>query len=266
MRQDQLAKIENDVNAYMAEAVERAGDPAPYALKQAHTFRVCGHIRMLARSLDLSGDIRNRAAAAALLHDLGRFPQYRQFGTFSDPLSRNHAALSAGVVRCRRLLDGISRDEKRVILRAVALHNWPDVPTGLAGDLDLMARLLRDADKMDIFKVMTDLYTGPENGKASFITHDRRDDGRVSAALAAMVAGGRRLPYDRIRSLNDMKLFQLSMIYDINFPAALAHIQEHGVVPAIIGSMLPDNLVPDLDLLASVETALNRYMADRLGQ
>ena len=252
-----LNRIQRKVTAYMAGCVDRAKDPAPYTLKQAHTMRVCTHILMLARALDLSSDIKNISAALALLHDLGRFPQFRRYGTYSDPLSRNHAALGAGEIRRLRLLEGLPRRTRQLLYRAVVLHNREVLPAGLSASLDLQARLLRDADKLDIFKVITDVYTGPENGRPSFITHEYAEDGRLSSELTDALCRLNRISFERVRSLNDLKLFQLSMVFDLNFPAAHAHVLDQGVVPAMIRSM------PRAQSLDKVEKILIRYLADR---
>ena len=257
LARDVLNRLEGRVSAYMAQYIDGAEDPAPYVFKKDHTLRVCTQIRFLARSLGLSREIRNLSVAAALVHDLGRFPQFRRYNTFSDPLSRNHAALSVGEIRRLRLLEGLPRRTRQLLYRAVALHNRAALPEGLARELDRQARLLRDADKLDIFRVMTDLYTGPQNGHASFITHNYSDDGLIRPELIAEVTGWGRIAFSRVRSLNDLKLFQLSMIFDLNFPAAHAHVLAQGVVPAILRSM------PGARMLEDLELSLIRYLENQ---
>jgi hypothetical protein len=43
--------------------------------------------------------------AVALLHDVGRFPQYRRWRTFRDSESDNHARLSLEVIRHEAVLE-----------------------------------------------------------------------------------------------------------------------------------------------------------------
>ncbi len=251
MNQDDLKTLENRFHAYVAPFVAGAQDPEPYRLKQIHTNRVCDNISMLARSLDLSLAQSNIARATALFHDVGRFPQFESYGTFSDLLSKNHAALGVGVMSKHNLLEGVPGQERQLMLRAVTLHNRPRLPPGLEPPLSILARLLRDADKIDIYKVMLELYLGAENGKSSFITHDQKDDGRISGSLADEILSGKGIHYNRVSSLNDMKLFQLSMIYDLNFPAAFAVIRDRQVVQVILDSMPAS---PKLEVLARVMT------------
>lgn len=249
MTEDDFYSLKERFHAYAAPFIDGAPDPEPYKLKQVHTSRVCDNISMLARSLDLNLTEANIARAAALFHDVGRFPQFEIYGTFSDPLSKNHAALSVGVMVKHNFLEGIPDQERQLILRAVALHNRPRLPEGLEPRLSLLARLLRDADKIDIYKVMLDLYRSTENGKPSFITHDQRDDGRISGSLVDDIMNGKGVHYNRVATLNDMKLFQVSMIYDLNFPAAFAAMRDRQVVQVILNSMPAS---PELESLAGV--------------
>jgi len=62
------------------------------------------------------------------------------------------------------IVEGLHRLERRLILRAVALHNRPRLPKGLEPRLDLLARMLRDADKIDIYRVMKAHYLSAAKG------------------------------------------------------------------------------------------------------
>jgi hypothetical protein len=237
MTDDDLNIIKERFYLYSNPFVYRGADSEAHKLKQIHTARVCDNIKMLAASINLTGPEMNIARATAWLHDVGRFPQFETYGTFSDLLSKNHAALGVGVIVNQNLLEGISHKDRRLILRSVALHNRPRLPEGLESGLALPAKLLRDADKLDIYRVMMDLYRSAKSGKPSFITHDMADDGSVSAELADEIMQGKGFNYDRVSTLNDMKLFQMGMIYDLNFPAAFSAIRDQEVVPVILGSM-----------------------------
>ncbi|HCY85548.1 MAG TPA: diguanylate cyclase [Desulfobacteraceae bacterium] len=254
MNKDKLKRLEQQFLAYTSPFIQRADDPEPYIVKQDHTFRVAENMGMLAGSLDLDDRQGCIARAAALLHDLGRFPQFEAWGTFIDRRSVNHAALGLRVIIREGFLGGIPQTERRLILRTVALHNRPRLPRCLPDRLDCLARMLRDADKLDIYRVMLELYQRPVNGQTSFITHDRVDDGKISDDIANDILAGREVRLSRVTTLNDMKLFQLGMLADLNFPAAFRKVQHMGVVRIILGSM------PKSPLLRSLES----FMDDRV--
>ena len=258
MTSDELKQLESQFYTYTNGFVEKATNPEPYLLKQAHSERVCDNINRLSDSLGLGVSERTLARATALLHDIGRFPQFKNYDTFSDPMSKNHAALGVGVLVTQGITDSLSMSERRLILRTVALHNRPTLPSKLSTGLLKLARLLRDADKIDIFKVMTDLYRGRHDNKQNYITHDLRDDKIIPHALVDQIIAGRPIHYSQVKTLNGIKLFQLSMIFDLNFSAAFEMIKEKDVVRIITGSM-PGS--PRLDVL---ERVLDRYMDNKI--
>lgn len=261
MTEDGLKLIQTRFYEYTNAFIARAKDSYPYTLKQEHTLRVCDNILMLAGSLKLKGQMVLLAHAAALAHDMGRFPQFENYGTFSDPLSQNHGALGTGVLVKKKILEGVCRRDRQLILRAVALHNRARLPEGLGEELDLLARMLRDADKIDIYRVMKGYYLSAKNGSRSFLTHNLPDDGRVSRVFLSRLMDGRSIDFNEVASLNDMKLFQVSMILDLNFPAAYRAVSQMEVIDVILtsmpGSPMMDELMQKLNLEMKMAAELN---------
>ncbi|HIJ20998.1 MAG TPA: HD domain-containing protein, partial [Deltaproteobacteria bacterium] len=87
-------------------------------LKRYHTQRVCEAILDIGRHEGLSGEDLHMAEAAALLHDIGRFEQYRRYKTFSDRRSENHALLGVKVIQENRILKDVDPAKARIIIRA----------------------------------------------------------------------------------------------------------------------------------------------------
>ena len=144
MTSDEFEQLKNWFYDYTGKFISDVSDPAPYMLKREHTIRVCNNIDMLSGSLRLEETERVLARTAGLVHDIGRFTQFKVYGTFSDPLSKNHAALGVGVLVKEGLPDILSAYERRMILRTVALHNRPTLPSKLStGLLNLNTMQLR---------------------------------------------------------------------------------------------------------------------------
>ena len=85
-------------------AAENDGDRKNYVLKESHTYAVCDNALLIARGLGLDEEETALAAVIALFHDAGRFPQYRDYRTFRDSVSKNHAVLGAKVLLEQQLL------------------------------------------------------------------------------------------------------------------------------------------------------------------
>ena len=258
MTSDEFEQLKNWFYDYTGKFISDVSDPAPYMLKREHTLRVCNNIDMLSGSLRLEETERVLARTAALVHDIGRFTQFKVYGTFSDPLSKNHAALGVGVLTKQKFPFPLPAVEKRLILKTIALHNRPYLPSTLSPDLLQLARMLRDADKIDIYKVMTDLYRNHHNTAQNYITHNLPDDKQVPPELVEQIIAGNAVHYNQVNSLNGIKLFQLSMIFDLNFPTAFESIQKQDVVGAILGSM------PTFPRLEDLEQGMTKYISDRI--
>jgi len=225
---------------YTTGFITRAVNAHPYLTKKIHTLRVVENIVFLGEKLGLSPQRMRLAKAAALLHDIGRFRQFETHGTFSDHASKNHGALGVGVIRKHRLLASWPMREKKQIIRSIALHNAYHLPRKMDRDTLFLTRLLRDADKLDIFHVVTQNYLGADFGENGYLTHNLPDDGLISKCLVDRVLNGELIDSRQVCSVNDLKLLQISWVFDLNFRAAVERVNSCDFISLIISTM-PDS-------------------------
>ena len=95
------------------------GDNRNLGLKREHTYHVCDNITRIARALSIDEGSVLLAEAIALMHDVGRFPQYEEYGTFEDGRSVNHGVFGAETLSRRNVLERLPEHEKSLILQAV---------------------------------------------------------------------------------------------------------------------------------------------------
>ena len=174
----------NVINAF-AEYV-RNYDPSDekIKLKINHTYRVAGLCQRIAESLGLSEPDVDIAWLLGMLHDIGRFEQIRRFGTFNDVQSVDHAEFGAdllfkeGLIRkfaegyyeeCELARSGNEEAEQMIknnehhnkdtglLELAIRQHNKYRVKEDLTERQRMFCDILRDADKVDIFKVNADI-------------------------------------------------------------------------------------------------------------
>lgn len=175
---------ENVINAF-AEYV-RNYDPSDekIKLKIDHTYRVAGLCQRIAESLGLSESDVDIAWLLGMLHDIGRFEQIRRFGTFNDAQSVDHAEFGADLLfkegLIRKFAEGYYEEcelarswneEAEQIIKnnehhnkdtgllemAIRQHNKYRVKEDLTERQRMFCDILRDADKVDIFKVNADI-------------------------------------------------------------------------------------------------------------
>ncbi|HBG06694.1 MAG: HD family phosphohydrolase [Geobacteraceae bacterium GWC2_58_44] len=227
-----------------------------FDLKELHTRNVCAAALLIAQGGD--GRRQMLAEVAALCHDLGRFPQFRDFRTFKDSESLNHAHLSAQILQQSDLLDFLPKHERDSVLFAVRLHNAFEVPAGLAPQTEELLRVLRDADKLDIWRIFMEYFHAPAGERASGAGLGFPDLPACSPDVLAAVGAQKMVQLSTMKSLNDFKLLQLSWVYDINFPGTLRLIRERGVLEQLAATLPREEEV--LEVVARVREYLERRL------
>lgn len=237
MKKKEYQEISDFFMDYTGAFATRGKDPEPFQLKIVHTDRVCENAEILSKKKWGREAIVYMVLAAARLHDIGRFIQYETYNTFSDAKSENHALLGVKVINKEQILNRIEEKERKLILQSVAFHNAYCLPRGLSEESAGLVKLIRDADKIDIFRVMAELYLGESSSETSFITHFLPDDGKVRASLIQDILDKRLIDMRHVKTLNDMKLLQISWLFDLNYPASMALVRERGNIYDILSTM-----------------------------
>jgi hypothetical protein len=207
-------------------------------IKILHTERVCKEILYLGKELNLSTTALHIAELIALLHDVGRFDQYSRYKTFKDSKSQDHALLGLNVVKKHHLLDDIDPDLRDIIIKAITYHNQIAIPVTEKDPHLFFEKLIRDADKLDIWKVVLDYYyrKGPDKNNA--IELGFPDTPGISDLVMDALMHQRIVHIDHIQNLNDFKLLQMAWVYDINFDTTKRLIQERAYLKKL-RSVLP---------------------------
>ena len=196
--------------------------------KYVHSLKVADEAEGIAAESDWSaGDVRT-ARAAGLLHDVGRFSQVAEFGTFVDVRSVDHGRRGVEVLTAEGVCDDWPSDDRRAVLDAVLLHNRKTIPESLNGRPLAMTKLVRDADKLDIFRVVREaVETGRDRRHRELLALPDPDAG-LNDDLLNLIRAGRQGSHAEIRSFVDLMVLKLAWVFDINYPAAMARIFDRG--------------------------------------
>lgn len=159
-------------------------------LKIDHTYRVADLCEQIAQSLELSAAEVDLAWLSGMLHDVGRFEQLRRYNTFSDAQSIDHARFAVELLydegliadyvpeisttelvadaRTWRSMGGVNEsptaqsedmplsDILQTLRIAIGEHSAYRIQKGLDERTRMFCQILRDADKVDIFRVICD--------------------------------------------------------------------------------------------------------------
>lgn len=215
-------------------------DNSTIRLKEKHTERVCENIILLGKSLALSDEERVLTETMALFHDVGRFKQYATYGTFKDVDSENHALLGLREMVAHNVLDICTKDERKWITKAIANHNAVTIPKKENGKSLFFIRLLRDADKLDIWRVFIDYYKTRDNQPNPVVEFGLPDDPSFSPPVLSALSEERFVRFEDLRTVNDFKLLLLSWVFDLNFTISIQVVKDRGYIEKI-GAILPDS-------------------------
>ena len=225
-----------------AERFNRGGDAfrQNIEMKVEHTKRVCSEIVDLATRLKLGPEDIAFAESLALLHDVGRFEQYNRYGTFSDQKSEDHAQLGIRVLEKNRVLDRLEPAKRDLFFRCIGNHNRFHLPDGESEQCLFYSRLLRDADKLDIWRVLTGYYAVSDQPKNPALELDMPRSEKISDKITDAVLACRLADLRDIRTHTDLKVLQMSWVFDLNFLPTFQLVDTRRYLEIIAGS-LPKN-------------------------
>ena len=156
----------------------------------------------------------------ALFHDISRFEQYDQFKTFLDRISFDHGDRSAALIDELGLVPELPAEDRICIIDAVRVHNKFAVPDDLLPAHLPAAKMIRDADKLAILRLIIRFFNGDYSDPA--IRLDLPDTPGWSPAILETALSGKCVRYTDMKCINDFKLGLFAWSCDLNYPASAA--------------------------------------------
>ena len=262
MEQEQLEKIRVWFDDYVAGFY---GDDefvnANIELKEKHSRRTCEETLGLAEELGLTDNQKRIADAIALLHDVGRFEQFVKYRTYNDPRSVNHCLLGIEVLRQTKVLEPVETQEKELIEKAIEYHGLRELPQDLSSRCLLFSKLIRDADKVDVFYILTKFHKQyTENPQQLMLELEYPDEPYCSAGVVHAILNEQLVDYSSLRTLNDMNLCLLGWVYDVNFTATFKRIRQRRFLETLFG------FLPQTEDVRKVKDKILGYVDSRLNR
>jgi hypothetical protein len=157
-----------------------------------------------------------------------------------DRSSEDHAGLGIKALKKSGVLESFDHHIKDIILRAIQYHNRASLPPELREPCLLYAKLIRDADKLDIWKIATDYYYREGHTKNAAIELDLPDTPGFSEEVYHDLKNRRIVNVMHVKNLNDFKLLQTGWVFDINFQPTLDRFRERSYL-SLIRDVLPES-------------------------
>jgi HD superfamily phosphodiesterase len=208
------------------------------SLKIRHSQKVRENIRFLSQKEKLSKGSSNIAEAIALFHDIGRFKQYTQYNTFSDENSVDHGHLGVSVLKEENVLKKITETSKQIIYKGVEFHNKKELPADVDEDSLFFIKLIKDADKLDIYRIVTEHYLSGNQNKKLTLDLDQSD--AYNPICIEQIRQHKIIDKHSLTTVTDFKLLQVSWVFELYFSASFSVLKKHQYIEKIF-STLPDD-------------------------
>lgn len=209
-------------------------------LKIIHTYEVMKIMDKICHWLKLNEDDTQLALLIALLHDLGRFEQYRIYQCFEDYKTVDHALFSSELLfknnLIRKFIDDDQYDD--IIRVAIEQHNKYKVDEDINDEKTLLfVHLIRDADKLDNFRVKE-----TETIETLFnISLEQLQEEKISDTVYNQFKNC-QLIYGPSRTTHlDMWISYIAFIYDLHYPQSIKYIDDNHWVERSFNRIQPTN-------------------------
>ena len=229
-------------------------------LKIEHTYRVAGLCERIAVSEKLSQEDISLAWLCGMLHDIGRFEQLKNYGTFIDADSIDHALLGSEILfdegKIQDYLEQPSDELCAFLRRVISCHSAYRVPKDYDERTKLFADILRDADKIDILKVnvevpLEEIYNvSTDDLMQAEVTKEVMQSFSEEHAILRVL---KRTPVDHV-------VGHISLVYELVFPISLKVVKEQGYLDKLMRfpSQNPKTLEQFEQLRGMMQDYINR--------
>lgn len=222
-------------------------------LKVDHTFHVLANTKIILTECPLipQEDVYV-CLLSALYHDIGRFEQYTQYGTFVDVKSVNHATLGAKLLQKHQLLIDEPIKIQQKVITAVLLHNKPVLPKKLVSFMQRICSVLQDADKIDILRVLGFHLHQALPEKDSVVLHVKDEPDKYSEFIVDSILQKKSIQYTDLIYVNDFKLLLGNWVHELNYTISKKLVRD---------KKLLDPILCDLPKTDKIKECINNFHA-----
>jgi hypothetical protein len=237
----------------------RAADgalPAPLELKYAHSRRVAKNARRIARGLKRTDREVLLAEICGLLHDIGRFPQYRRYGSFHDADTIDHGLAGRMTLEDEGAPALLDENAWNRVSCAVEYHNrkTEHLPENLPADSRRLLNIVRDADKLDIMDLaLQSVARDGFRALPAMLPHIRLSR-ELTPAVVEEILQTKTVSVGNIRTVADFLAMLASWFYDFNFPVSRKIAVSRNLIVRL------QNGLPDIQVVREILDTIKKEM------
>ena len=205
------------------------------SLKIRHTYGVVDASEYIAKSIGLDNENIQLARIIALLHDIGRFEQAKQYKDYRDYKNIDHAELGVKILFEEGFIRKFIQDDKydNIILKAIKNHNKLEIEDGLNEEEVLHAKIIRDADKTDNFRVKVE----ERFEDISNLTREELENSNITDKIYTDFMNNKLIVISERKEPLDFWISYIAFIFDYNFTVGLKYIYDGNYINTMIGRL-----------------------------
>jgi len=203
------------------------------SLKYSHSLRVAEVAKELGiyvrDNVDSSVNVE-LAELIGLLHDIGRFEQFKRYGVCSDRDTLDHALLGVQILKENDYIYKFCPIEhlQDTMLIAIYYHNKFQLPDGYEGPNIVQSRIIRDSDKLDILQLMRERDFNTLYGK------DEIRDQYISDVVFNQIMRGSQIMTADLTNDMDSWIEMISFVYDLYYPKSFQILKDEGYIDTLL--------------------------------
>lgn len=220
-------------------------------IKLEHSYRVMELSIKIGEYYNLSDKEIEIVTLVGLLHDYAKFEQWDKFGTYDDIDSIDHAELALErLFDDNEILDYCDNiDYYDEIYDAIKYHNKYSYPSYLSDENKLFCKIIRDADKLDIFYLLgTDDYKIGEDNK------------EISDDIKNKFFDNLLVDRNDVKSDSDNLVLGLAMVFDLEFDYSFKYIKDNNLIDRIY------NNIDNKDKFKLYFEHINKYIEEKVNK
>jgi hypothetical protein len=206
-----------------------------------HTEKVVENILILADSLELSETEKNTAEVVALFHDIGRF--WLMMQDQNDSKGFDHAEASVQFLHTNHTFNSLDESVKNSLSEIIRNHHLPELFKKENGSTLFFTKLLRDADKLDIWRSTTDYLVNKKKKSNLALELDLSEKLVVTGSFCQTIIDKGIPVRNDLVTFSDYLLYQMSWVFDLNFRKSYQILNQKQYMRYIYDSLPKTNSV-----------------------
>ena len=231
-------------------------------LKIVHTYCVVDAAEEIATRMHLREEDVQLAKIIGLLHDIGRFEQIKEFEEFNDK-KIEHAEFGVKVLFDNSLIRKFIDEDKydNIIYKAIYNHNKYKIEENLNEKELLQCKIIRDADKLDNFRVkekdkLEDMFPKIYNEKT--INYET-----ISEKVYEDFMQHKCIKLEDRKTIIDYWVCVIAFIFDLNFNISLQYVKENNYIDILVNRIEYKNDTTK-QKMEDIRKCAKEYIDDRI--